>query len=105
MLTINKAIDTYLVDIDSIESDRPLPPVSEYKAKLVAQIGGFVKPMVVRELPHEGLQQKYQLVCGEEQLAIARWIYQQDDDFELVRCYVVNSDEDQAIAQELYQLS
>jgi hypothetical protein len=89
------------VDIDLIESNER-GFLNPERAQLIYELNGVVKPLVVREIGPN----RYRIVAGINTLRDVQYIQQEiDDDFEMVKCYVAKTDEEEDKLVALYEMS
>ncbi len=98
---INEDLKTWLVDIEAITTPE-WGSLDVRKAELMYRLGGSVKPMVLRASSVE----EYTVVRGFDTFLCAQYIADRiDDDFEMIRAYIAQTDEEEALLCELYDLS
>jgi hypothetical protein len=92
---------TSLVDIDKINSQVKRSTFSEVEleklAQLILQLNGIVQPLVVKEI---GLE-KYEVLEGDFQFYGALKAWEIDDNFEMVRAFIVNDKESTLVTKQL----
>ncbi len=92
---------TSLVDIDKITSPIKRSHFSEADleklAQLILQLNGIVQPLVVKEVSLE----KYEVIEGDFQFYGALKAWEIDDDFEMIRAFIVNEQENKLVEQQI----
>ena len=92
---------TSLVDIDKITSKVKRSTFSEVEleklAQLILELNGIVQPLVVKEIALE----KYEVIEGDLQFYGALKAWEIDDDFEMIRAFIVNDKESDLVTEQL----
>lgn len=92
---------TSLVDIDKINSKIKRSTFSEVEleklAQSILQLNGIVKPLVLKEISPD----KYEIVEGDFQFYGALKAWEIDDDFEMIRAFIVNEKENDLVTEQL----
>ena len=95
---------TSLVDIDKIRSQVKRSTFSEHDleklAQLILQLNGLVTPLVVQEISLE----KYEVIEGDFLFYGALKAWEIDDNFEMIRAFIVNEEEKKLVFEQLQLL-
>ena len=95
---------TSLVDIDKIRSQVKRSTFSEEDleklAQLILQLNGLVTPLVVQEISLE----KYEVIEGDFLFYGALKAWEIDDNFEMIRAFIVNEEEKKLVFEQLQLL-
>ena len=67
----------------------------------IYNLGGAIKPMVVKYFTKD-YKEYYKVYRGHDTLAAVRWLHQQDDNFEMIRCVVCKNDHELHLACKQY---
>ena len=96
---------TFLVDIDKITSKVKRSNFAENELEKLAhsilQLNGIIQPLVLKEIDLE----KYEVIEGDFQYYGALKAWEIDDDFEMIRGFVVNEKENNLVAEQLKLLA
>jgi hypothetical protein len=97
-------LTTSLVDIEFISSSQNRSSFSESKleelAQLILQIGGIIKPLVVKKI---GLE-NYEVIDGHFEYYAAVKAQEINDNFEMIRAFIVSDEQVQLVSKQLQLL-